>query len=158
MEKTVFAFGVLCLICLVVLGTQRRRRRKPLKPIFTITINSITVKSTNMAVSFYPGQSVEGTLQPLDRKGNPANVEAGSVRFTSSDESIFTVESDPTNELKVKLVAVAPGVAQLNYSADADLDLGEGEVRTIEGFAAVEVLPEEAVGFGIQFSEPVDQA
>lgn len=96
-----------------------------------------------------------GDLQAVDRLGNPAEVQEGSVNFSSSDESIFTVEQNPENEKQVKVVAHAPGVAQLNYSADADL--GEGVV-TIEGFTGVEVLPAQAVGFsGLSFGEPQEQ-
>lgn len=107
-----------------------------------------------MAVSITTTQQVSGTLQPVDAKGKPASVEAGTVKFSSSDEAVFTVEQDPSNELSVKVVAVGPGTAQLNYSADADL--GEG-VKTIEGFTAIEVLPASAVGFGLNFGTPEEQ-
>lgn len=107
-----------------------------------------------MALTLTTTQFVEGTLQPVDAKGNPAPVEAGSVLFTSSDESIFTVEKGEENELQLTITAVGIGTAQLNYSADADL--GEG-VTTISGFTAIEVVAAEAVGFGISFGEPQEQ-
>ena len=107
-----------------------------------------------MALTLTTTQLVEGTLQPVDAKGNPAPVEAGSILFSSSDESVFTIERDAENESKMTVIAVGIGVAQLNYSADADL--GEG-VTTISGFTAVEVIAAEAVGFGISFGEPQEQ-
>lgn len=116
----------------------------------------LKVKGKNMAVSLSIYQEVNGQISLVDRKGNPAQPEAGSVSFSSSDESVFIVEEDPSNESKFKIIAQGVGVAQLNFSADADLD--EDEVRTIEGFAAVEVLPEEAVAFAeAVFEAPVDQ-
>lgn len=162
MGKIATLVGLACLYFLVKIARNTEKPRLPHKSksglFISFTSDSITFKSKSMAVSMYPGQTAVGTLQPVDRKGNPSNVEPGSVKFTSSDESILTVAVDPANELKVTLTAVAPGVAQLNYEADADLDLGDGEMKNITGFAAVEILPEEAVGFGITFDEPVDPA
>jgi len=110
-------------------------------------ITLLSLKSTQYAQS--------GELSAVDRLGNPAQVEAGSVQFSSSDESVFRAEQDPENEKVVKVVAVGPGVAQLDYSADADL--GEGVV-TITGFTGVEVTPAQAVGFsGLSFGEPQEQ-
>ena len=121
----------------------------------SLFINGITIKSKNMAVSLTTTQFVEGQVTPTDRKGNPASVEAGTVSYTSSDESIATVEEDPNDETKFKIVAKGIGVAQVDFSADADL--GEG-VKTIAGFVAVEVLPAEAVGFGVTLGTPQEQA
>lgn len=156
MDKVVTVFGLVCLAGL--LYTLRKRKRPNLYLRISFTHDSITFKSKCMAVSFFPGQTVTGTLQAVDRKGNPASVEAGTAVFTSSDEAVFTVTQDPENELKVTLTAVGEGVAQLNYEADADLDFGDGETKLISGFAAVEVQREEAVGFGIAFDAPVDPA
>lgn len=125
------------------------------KLLLSLKHDYITIKGEIMAVSMTSTQFVEGTLQAVDSKGRPAKVQEGSITFTSSDEAIFTVEQDPNDPFKVKLVAVGEGIAQLDYSADADL--GEG-VSTIEGFTAVEVLPAMAIGFGaMTFSAPQEQ-
>lgn len=116
--------------------------------------NSLTIKGKIMAVSMTSTQFVEGVLQAVDSKGRPAQVQPGSVVFESSDEDVFTVEQDASDPLKIKLIAVGEGTAQLDYSADADL--GDG-VTTIEGFTAVEILPAMAVGFGLTFSAPQEQ-
>lgn len=97
-----------------------------------------------MAISLVPNQAVVVELPTVDRKGNPAKVE--SIVFTSSDEAVFTVVQDAENPLKATITSIAVGVAQLDYKADADLTVGED--RFIEGFTAIEVQPEEAVGFG----------
>ena len=123
--------------------------------LMTFTVNNINIKGEITLVSLRSTQyAVSGELEAVDRLGNPAPVEAGSVNFSSSDEGVFRIER-LDNEKQVKVVAVGAGVAQLNYSADADL--GDGVV-TIEGFTGVEVLPAQAVGFsGLSFGEPQEQ-
>lgn len=115
--------------------------------------NHLNIKGEITMVQLKSTQSVNGILQPVDRKGNAAPIEPGTVKFSSSDESVFTVEQDETHETKVKVVAVAPGVAVLNFEADADL--GEG-VKTISGSTGVEVVASDAVGFGVTFEAPVE--
>lgn len=132
---------------------NKKRKKKPCL-LLSLKIDNIKIKGKIMAVSITTTQQVTGTLQPVDAKGKPASVEAGSVSFSSSDVNVFIVEQDPSNELSLKVVAVGAGTAQLNYSADADL--GEG-LKTIEGFTAIEVLPAEAVGFGLSFGAPEEQ-
>lgn len=108
-----------------------------------------------MAVTLTSTQFVEGTLQPVDSKGRPAQVDEGTVEFVSSDPNVFIAEEDPNDQLKVKITAISEGVAELRFSADADLD--DGETVTIEGFMAVEVVPAMAIGFGITFGVPQEQ-
>lgn len=115
--------------------------------------NGLIIKGEIMAVTMTSTQFVDGVLQPVDSKGRPAKVEAGSVKFESSNPEIFSVEQNPENELEVRITALSEGVAELRFSADADLD--DGEVVLIEGFAAVEILP--AMGFGISFGTPQEQ-
>lgn len=146
-------FWLLFIGTLVMYYYLLRQRRKP-KLYLTFSINDIKIKGAIKMVTMKVTQFVEGELQPVDRLGNPAQVEAGTVQFTSSDEAVFVVARDVENELKVKLVATGAGVAQLDYSADADL--GEGVV-TITGFTGVEISPEQAVGFAVTFGEPQDQ-
>lgn len=99
-------------------------------------------------------QYVEGQLQPVNRLGAPAPVEAGTVTFTSTDETVIVAEQDPADQLKVKVVAKGPGTAKLQYSADADL--GEGVVP-ISGEVAFLIQPALAEGFGISFGAPKEQ-
>lgn len=112
-----------------------------------------------MAVTLTTTQQVSGQVKPVDRNGKPAQVQDGSVAYevanAEGEEPIILVEEDPNDETKFTVKALRPGVAQLKVSADADL--GEG-VETIETFAAVEVIPEKAVGFGVEFGTPEDQS
>ena len=144
------------LIVYAILHWLSHRKPRKAKLLLSFVINQIKIKGEIKLVSLRSTQYVEsGELQAVDRLGNPAEVEAGSVNFSSSDEGVFRAEQDPDNEKLVKVVAVGPGVAQLDYSADADL--GEGVV-TITGFTGVEVTPAQAVGFsGLSFGEPQEQ-
>jgi hypothetical protein len=149
---TISVLVILAAVILVI-----RKKCTPLKngKHFEIefTIDNIKIKGKNMAVTAFPQQRIPFTLQPVDRKGNPAAVEAGTVEYWTDDEAVATVEEDPTNELAGAIITTGVGVTQLNYTADADL--GEGVVA-ISGFDAIEVKPEAAVGFGITFGEPQD--
>ena len=113
-----------------------------------------TNKKKLMAATITINQKVSGQVTAVDRKGNPAQVEAGSFVFDTSDPEVCVISQDPEDESKFTVTAVGFGVAQVTVSADADL--GEG-VETISAFAAVEVTAEKAVGFGFTFGEPTDK-
>jgi hypothetical protein len=119
----------------------------------TFYIDNTKITGKNMALTALPQQRIPFTLQPVDRKGNPAQVEAGTVEYWIDDTTIADVEEDPNNELAGWIVTTATGVTQLNYAADADL--GEGVV-SITGFDAIEVQAEQAVGFGVTFGPAED--
>lgn len=140
---------------LLFFAMRIRRRASRLRLGLLLIFDNLKIEGFFMALTMTTTQEVTGQLKPVDKKGNPAPVDAGSVTVTSSDEDVFVVEQDPSDETKFKLKAVGAGVAQLDFSADADLD-DEG-VKTITGFAAVEILPAQAVGFGIEFSAPTEQ-
>jgi hypothetical protein len=142
-------------IVAIVLAILKSRKGGNGKLVLTFTFEQIKIKGDITLVSLRSTQyAVSGELEAVDRLGNPAPVEPGSVNFSSSDEAVFRVEPQD-NEKQIKVVAVGPGVAELRYSADADL--GDGVV-TIEGFTGVEVLPAQAIGFsGLSFGEPQEQ-
>lgn len=107
-----------------------------------------------MAVIITDTQFIEGQVQPVNKKGQPSQVEQGSVEYSSSNEAVFTVTEDADDETKFVVTAVGAGTGQLNYSADADL--GEGVV-TITGFTDIEITPAQATGFNVTFGEPQEQ-
>ncbi len=91
----------------------------------------------------------------VDKKGNPAELD--SVIFTSSDPSVATVEpdpSDPGNQNKALVKAVAAGTAQINVTADADLGDGTTELT---GTLDLTVVAGQAVGFEIKTGTPEEQ-
>lgn len=152
--KIFFILAAVVLAILIVFYAVRIRRRRPRRLDLLLYFDNLKIEGQIMALTMTATQKATGELKPIDKKGNPAPVDEGSVNVSSSDEEIFVVERDPEDEKKFTIVAKSNGVAQLNYSADADM--GDGVVP-IEGFTAVEILPAQAIGFGIAFSEPVEQ-
>lgn len=151
----VFIFVYLTLI-LYAIHRLAHKLYKKIKPHIELelNINKLKIKGKITMVTLTATQFVEGTLNVVDRLGNPSQVEAGTVVITSSDETVCLVNRIDANELAFIIESVGPGVAQINYSADADL--GEG-IETIAGFTGVEVTPAHAVGFGITFGEPQER-
>jgi hypothetical protein len=91
------------------------------------------------------------TIQPVDKKGQPAQVDVASAMWTSSNPDVAAVNS---NGLRATVVAGMPGMAQINVTVDADL--GEG-VRELSGTLDVTVVAGDAVSLGIQTEPPVEQ-
>ncbi len=153
-------FDLLSIFILLTLGAiqifarfiEKKSSNQARRFLVTFFINNLNVKG-NMELTLTTIDETTGLLTPVDAKGKPSSVEAGSVLISSTDESVFTVEKDATNELAFKVTAVGVGTAQLNYSGDADL--GDG-VKTITGSTTVTVTQSEAVGFTVTFSN--DQA
>lgn len=145
----------MCLWLAAVLYLGYRKKYCKRQPLFiTLFFDNLKIKSNIMAVSMTDTQFVTGQITPTNKKGNPAPVEAGSVKITSSNESVAVVTQDVADQTKFTVTGVAPGVAQIDVSADADL--GEG-ITNITGFLAVEILPAQATGFGITTGTPQEQ-
>jgi len=95
-------------------------------------------------------QQVTVSIDPKTAAGNPAPIDGDPV-FVSSDPAVIAVF--PTGDPKTVLVKAAGlGVAQLQVSADADLD--EGETRTITGAIDFNVDQAEASDLGFTAGEP----
>jgi len=102
--------------------------------------NSNMVSTTDMAT----GYSFEYG-QPTTPKGNPAPIQAGSVKNSSSDETIATVSKDPDNELKGD-VQLTGKMGVYTITTEADADLSEGEAKIYGSFNG-EVIASRASGF-----------
>lgn len=135
-----------------LLRCRKMKGRRSIR--LTFFLSPFKISGTNIMLQLTTLQQAAGQVNPVDRKGNPAQVEAGTVEFSIDNEDVATVEEDPNDETKFIVKAKGPGVATLTVSADADL--GDG-VQRIETFSAIEVIPEGAVGFGLTFSAPEDQ-
>ncbi len=98
-------------------------------------------------------QQLTATIQPVDKKGQPAPIDGVPV-WASSDETIITVV--PSDDgLSAVVAAVGPlGDAKVAVSADADLGAG---INTIFGTLDVTITQGGAVGFKITTSDPVEQ-
>lgn len=96
---------------------------------------------------------------PVDKYGNPASVQDGSVKFTSDDESIATVESNPDGGAYSCTITTKTktGATAIRISADADLDESPEADKEITGQLAVEVVAGQATGFAEATTDaPVD--
>lgn len=97
--------------------------------------------------------------KPVDKKGQPASVQEGSVSVSITDDSAH-FEPDPDNPFAGTVIAdkptadpTAPGAIVIT----ADADMGEG-VRNIQGVEPLIVTGGEAVGFGAaSLGTPEDQ-
>jgi hypothetical protein len=79
------------------------------------------------------------TASPVDKNGNPAPVEAGSLVFVSSDTAVATVA--PVDGTSANVIAVGTGTYTITASADADLG---PDVVTIDGTDSGEVVAAQA--------------
>ena len=94
--------------------------------------------------------------KPVNRKGNPAPVEDGSVAFVTSDATVATVSQDTANPFKGTIVAVGAGTAKVKIKADADL--GDDVVEIFGEEIDVIVTGGRAVRFGSPvLGAPVEQ-
>lgn len=100
-------------------------------------------------------QQTTGTVEPVDKNGHPAPIEAGTSVFSSSDETVITVTEDPSNELTVLVKGVAAGAAQCRWKADANLGDGVQEISAFEDFTVTSSM---AVAGKFTFTPPVEQA
>jgi len=121
---------------------------------FTFTVESegqITLGATQYDMT--NSQQLTATIQPVDKKGNPAAIDGVPV-WASSDETIITVVP-ASDGLSAVVAAVGPlGSAKVSVTGDADLGPG---VSSIFGTLDVTITQGQAVGFKITAGEPTEQ-
>lgn len=103
-------------------------------------------------VSMTTTQKFLVTAHAVDKNGNPAQVQAGSTTFVSSDPAVATVQAESDNTAFV----VAVGTGTYAITATADADLGEGVV-TIEGSDSGEVIAAPATALNLVAGPVQDQ-
>jgi hypothetical protein len=86
----------------------------------------VTAWSDEMAYTLPDRHQVQVRIDYVDADGNPATVD-GDVTWSSSDDTIATVTVDP-GDSQLATVAAATGgsLGQVQITATADADLGEG--------------------------------
>jgi len=97
-------------------------------------------------------QKAKLTIQPVDKKGNPAPVDGVPTWKTSVDGLVSLFPSDDGMSCDVSGVAI--GTVQVQVEADADLGTG---VVTISGVLDVTVTPAQAVAVAIAAGPLEDQ-
>jgi hypothetical protein len=93
------------------------------------------------------------TLHPEDIKHNPAVLD-GAPKWSTSDESVVTLEVAEDGLSATVVATGVVGTAQVNVVADSRI--GE-EVNEIAEVLDVQVLPAEAVSLGISAGAPEEQ-
>lgn len=102
------------------------------------------------------GQRVKATVKPKTAHGNPANIEPGSARWSTGDESIVGVTPDPANELSAYFECLDGSIPQaIGTEFRADGKVGEG-VRDIIVAGTIGVNPGDAMFAEMEFGEVED--
>jgi multidrug efflux pump subunit AcrB len=98
-------------------------------------------------------QQANVTFDVRDAKGHPAQVQ-GTPEWSTSDPNIVSVTPSADGK-SAKIVAGAPGTAQVSVTADADL--GDG-ISNITGVADVQVNGGKASVISLKFDNVTEQA
>jgi hypothetical protein len=114
---------------------------------------SITAKGDDMSYTLASGMQVHVQVAYVDANGNPARVD-GDVAWNVSDAGVVEVVVDAADTSKA-LVKATGKVGQVQITATADADLGEG-VRPLVTPMDVEVVAGEAVSGSIQPVGPAE--
>jgi hypothetical protein len=93
------------------------------------------------------------SIQPVDKKGKPAQLD-GIPTWAGSDDTVITVT--PSDDgLNATVVGVAPGTARVVVTGDADLGAG---INPITGILDFNVTAGAAATINITAGAPTDQA
>ena len=93
----------------------------------SIEFYSWTRKETIMALTITDTQTDTLTIQPQERRGNPASLD-GAPTWTSSDPAMLSV-TPSADGMSAEVSAVGPlGTATVTVTADADLTEGRAEL------------------------------
>jgi hypothetical protein len=103
---------------------------------------TVTARGKDMGYTLAADMQVHVQVEYIDAGGNVAKVD-GDVRWNSSDETIVTVTPD-TSDSTNALVRAAGKTGQVQVTATADADLGDG-VRVLVTPMDVDVVAGEAV-------------
>ena len=120
-QESFFEGGILALVGLMLLK-ELQKGRKPshqkTQLIFTAFINHYQIKILKMQLE---KQSFADTILKIvdHATGDPIDATFDNVVLESSDEAIFTCNTDVNNDGKVDVVGVSVGDANLKVTADA---------------------------------------
>jgi len=104
----------------------------------------VTAWGEDMAYTLPDRHQVQVRIDYVDADGNAASVD-GDVAWSSSDANIATVTVDPSDSQLATVAATTGGtIGQVQITARADADLGEG-TRELLTTMDVEVVAGEAV-------------
>jgi len=116
-----FLVGALLVVYLAgiaIIERDKRNRKVKTKIIFTTIINKTQIKILSMQLQ--KQQFVESILSLVnkDTQEPVSGAEFSNIQLTSSDESVFTSNTDSDNDGIVDIVGVGEGTANLEVKAD----------------------------------------
>jgi hypothetical protein len=132
---------------------KRRSKRRAVQLQFIVFYPHINLHLKGYTMVITATQQVVASIQPVDKKGNPARVDGAPV--WAGDDALLTVVPE-ADGLSATIIAKGPlGHAQVVVTADADL--GEGIVP-LTGVLEVDIVGGQAVSLSIATAEPTEQA
>lgn len=150
--------GAMKIVVIVKRGRDHEGKRKPrlvwgrIGPVSEQHLPGPFGEEDMPAIQLTDSQQIALSVAPVDKKGNPAEVQG--LTWTSSDPATLTVTQDGANPNSAKAVAQKPGAAQVQVSADADLGDGTMPISATQDFV---VTGGPAVGFSIVLGTPEEQ-
>lgn len=128
-----------------ILQAIKPRRSLDVTIFLTKTISATNMDKLTMNITDDPKN---GHIVPKNAKGGTPLTppQKGTASYSSSDEAVFTVDEDPSDETKFKITPV--GVGKGNLTASIDADPGDGVV-TVSNSLEVEITPDEATTLDI---------
>ncbi len=121
------------------------------KILFTVELEGQIIQGES--ISMTNSQQATATIQPVDKRNQPAPVDGVPV-WASSDETIVTV-TPAADGMSAVVAAVGPlGAAKVSVTADADLGAG---VSSIFGTLDVTITQGQAVGINITLGDATEQ-
>lgn len=116
---------------------------KRLRARLTVMFENFSVRSEGNVMYTLPvDHAVAMQVSYVDVGGHPAKVD-GAVTWNSSDETLATVEPDPSDSTMCRVLPTGE-LGQVQITATADADLGEG-TRELITTADIEIVGGEAV-------------
>lgn len=140
------------------IGRAGRIRRRTFVRFASLRSATMYIEGEIKMFELKEGQKVTVTVEPKTAHGHAGGIQAGSGRWSSSDESVVSVEVDPANDLSATIHGLDGSHNEsvvLEFRADADA--GEG-VREVVGVASVVCTAGDATTFGLAFGTAVDEA
>jgi hypothetical protein len=132
---------------------KHKPKSKPRVVFAQVRIDALHVRGDIRMFTMTDSQKASLTINPVDKRGNPARVDGIPV-WASSDETKVTV-APAADGLSCDVVAAgALGQCQVTVSADADLGPG---VATINGVLDITIVGGQAVGLAIAAAAPIEQ-
>jgi len=140
------------------------RRKKTYYAVWTFRHDGVIITGENVMAVLNVGQLVDASVAFKNKDGGPANAQAGSVVWSSSDESVATVTVDPADETKAKIKGVSGvGVdgqsnpaAVIECQADGDPDEAVRELISTAAVSVTDPDAGEAYFSEITLGEPYD--